>query len=211
MKSYLPNSKVIFQPSFFRGYVKLREGIKQLLIWIYKYYHIDFNKLQIVQWHQTMIPKPTKKKVYKQHPKKTAAAAVLPRGCSGPKMAFFFGNFFFLTCQVKDLTCWRWAELTFSHSPRKSTHLGHRSFFSDSKSNAKNWWNFDSCQSKITKRFPTYKITILKVILLVRRSKEKNIGFSFLYVLMITISWQPQEMSFLQETSINLIDEVPST
>ena len=27
LKSYFPNRKVVFQPSFFRGYVKLREGI----------------------------------------------------------------------------------------------------------------------------------------------------------------------------------------
>ena len=27
LKSYHPNRKVVFQPSFFRGYVKLREGI----------------------------------------------------------------------------------------------------------------------------------------------------------------------------------------
>ena len=40
LKSYLPNRKIVFQPSFFRGYVKLPGGIPDVGLMMISHGHV---------------------------------------------------------------------------------------------------------------------------------------------------------------------------
>ena len=94
--------------------------IKQLLIWILQLFTVELrsiNKLQPKIGPSMTSTWPFNNQQQKNTPKKRNSCCrhrlifICPRGCSGPKMAFFFGNFFFLTCRsVNRLDVWNISE-----------------------------------------------------------------------------------------------------